>query len=216
MSFGARRGFFGLWLILALGLLLLLPFLMIAPSKNADTLYQLFDQHAQVQLLPTDKRLLAEGMSGFLSGQRETAQVTLRDKPAFSQKEQLHLQDVRALYALSDKVVMAGGGLMALGLALIILLKKPLLSAVNQAARAVLLLLLMVGFIALFDFTGLFRLFHLLAFDNELWLLNPATDLLIQLMPQGFFTDYLAKAALWPLLLLLFLSLRVPQKEKTP
>ena len=42
------------------------------------------------------------------------------------------------------------------------------------------------------DFDSLFILFHHLAFTNDLWLLNPATDLLIRLMPVAFFVHYAA------------------------
>ena len=40
---------------------------------------------------------------------------------------------------------------------------------------------------ALTDFDGFFTAFHRVAFDNEGWLLNPRTDLLIRLMPTEFF-----------------------------
>ena len=37
------------------------------------------------------------------------------------------------------------------------------------------------------NFDGLFITFHRLAFRNDLWLLNPRTDLLIRLMPETLF-----------------------------
>ena len=55
---------------------------------------------------------------------------------------------------------------------------------------------------ALIDFDGLFTTFHHLAFTNDLWLLDPRTDLLIRLMPEEFFIAYgVLGAALWLLLL---------------
>lgn len=39
------------------------------------------------------------------------------------------------------------------------------------------------------DFTKYFTYFHLLFFDNDLWILNPKTDLLINIVPEGFFRD---------------------------
>lgn len=38
-------------------------------------------------------------------------------------------------------------------------------------------------------FDTLFRQFHLLSFSNDFWLLNPRTDHLIQMFPQGFWFD---------------------------
>ena len=50
--------------------------------------------------------------------------------------------------------------------------------------------LLGAGAIAvLFGFDTLFEQFHLLSFSNDFWQLNPATDRLIQMFPQGFWFD---------------------------
>ena len=39
------------------------------------------------------------------------------------------------------------------------------------------------------DFTKYFTTFHHIFFDNDDWLLNPKTDLLINIVPEGFFRD---------------------------
>lgn len=39
------------------------------------------------------------------------------------------------------------------------------------------------------DFNRYFTLFHHIFFDNDLWLLNPDTDRLINIVPLGFFMD---------------------------
>ena len=57
---------------------------------------------------------------------------------------------------------------------------------------AVLLAIVLAAAWACADFDSLFVLFHRLAFTNNLWLLNPATDLLIRLMPLSFFITYAA------------------------
>ena len=38
-----------------------------------------------------------------------------------------------------------------------------------------------------FDFSKYFTLFHHIFFSNDLWILNPRTDLLIQMLPEEFF-----------------------------
>ena len=40
------------------------------------------------------------------------------------------------------------------------------------------------------DFESLFLLFHQVSFANDLWLMNPQTDLMIALMPESFFMWY--------------------------
>jgi len=49
---------------------------------------------------------------------------------------------------------------------------------------------------ATIDFHTLFTLFHKVFFTNNLWQLNPKQDLLLQLMPTGFFVDYAARIGL--------------------
>ena len=56
---------------------------------------------------------------------------------------------------------------------------------------------LILGIWALADFSGLFVTFHRVAFRNDGWLLNPKTDLLIRLMPTGFFTTLAVRVLLW-------------------
>ena len=46
----------------------------------------------------------------------------------------------------------------------------------------------LVGVIAL-NFDNAFVTFHLIFFDNDLWILDPAKSLLINIVPQEFFID---------------------------
>ena len=46
-----------------------------------------------------------------------------------------------------------------------------------------------VGILSLFGFQRLFVFFHLVSFDNDLWILDPTRDYLIMMFPQGFFFD---------------------------
>ena len=39
------------------------------------------------------------------------------------------------------------------------------------------------------DFSRYFIVFHQIFFDNDLWILNPATDMLINIVPEPFFMD---------------------------
>ena len=39
------------------------------------------------------------------------------------------------------------------------------------------------------DFHRYFMIFHEMFFTNDLWLLDPDTDLLIRMLPEGFFLD---------------------------
>ena len=46
------------------------------------------------------------------------------------------------------------------------------------------------------DFTQGFTAFHHIFFDNDLWILDPRTDLLINIVPEPFFVDTAARIGL--------------------
>jgi integral membrane protein (TIGR01906 family) len=50
-------------------------------------------------------------------------------------------------------------------------------------------LMLILGIGALFGFNDLFWQFHIISFSNDFWLLDPNTDYLVMLFPNGFWYD---------------------------
>ena len=57
-------------------------------------------------------------------------------------------------------------------------------------------LVLVVGLFALVGFDSLFLLFHQVSFTNDLWQLDPRTDYLLIMFPQGFWFDATMRVAL--------------------
>ena len=53
----------------------------------------------------------------------------------------------------------------------------------------------MIGIIST-DFSKYFIVFHKIFFNNDLWVLDPRTDMLINIVPEGFFFDTAARIAL--------------------
>lgn len=204
-------------LLLALALLLLLPRIVILPSQNAGALYGYFDRYARVDFggeRDAQLKNVSQTLASYLSFQTDSAQTMVMGEDAFSDKELHHLRDVRVLYALAVKLSWIGLALLLLVIAASLLKAQSLKSGavllfkrLRLAGALILLLLLLIGLYALLDFTGVFYAFHHLAFTNDLWLLNPQEDLLIQLMPEPFFTDYLARTMLPVFLGLLLVTL---------
>jgi integral membrane protein (TIGR01906 family) len=52
------------------------------------------------------------------------------------------------------------------------------------------------GVLSMLDFDNLFLEFHLLSFDNNLWILDPTKDNLLMMFPQGFWYDSAIRLAL--------------------
>ena len=59
------------------------------------------------------------------------------------------------------------------------------------------------GIWAAIDFNSAFNFFHRLLFTNDLWLLNPATDLLIRICPSSMFANMGLRIALRSAVILL-------------
>mgnify|MGYP003313164905 CR=1 FL=1 len=111
---------------------------------------------------------------------------------AFNQKEQQHMADVQELFALCQALTSIPLTLCA---SLILLQKANLTLLFKWFRRTLIAILAAVTLIiiaACIDFDSLFVLFHKVAFTNDLWLLDPRTDLLIRLMPIEFFVSYAA------------------------
>lgn len=167
-----------------------------------------------VGLTEEAQEALAGEIAQYLRGKRAELDVEAdvldlgtaetRRQPAFNARERAHMADVRGLLDLAGRL-MGALALTALiaATAAQIAMKK---SDGREAARACFTgtwagaLILAVPVLALAvwgaaDFTSLFWAFHSLAFTNDLWLLNPATDLLIRMMPEGLFVGLAASIA---------------------
>ena len=173
----------------------------------------------------------ARGITEYLAGQGDKVLVPGdggAGRPAFGEKENLHMEDVRQLIRLLSAVRL-GTGALFLGLAAVLWLRvrkewcgPALLRAAALGAGLWLLLGAGLTVLALSGFDSFFIGFHRLFFHNNLWLLNPQTDLLIALMPTPFFIWYggeilkklLPAAALAAVLILAVIILsRLPAKE---
>ncbi len=150
---------------------------------------------------PEDTRLPAEEykpvvemICDYLNGDTPVFQhiftVNGTEYAAFNQKEQHHMADVQDLFRLC---CCGGWSCAALVIALAIILRKDFpWRTVNRTLIAILAAVTALIILACVDFNSLFVLFHHIAFTNDLWLLNPQTDLLIRLMPLEFFISYAA------------------------
>ena len=142
---------------------------------------------------------MARMITAYLAGGTDTFQYSWTDADgvtylAFRENEQQHMADCRALFVLCRGVAMAAMAAVCVTLGACLALR-----AWRKAAQGflvgggcVLALAAALMLWGLIDFDSLFVLFHRLSFDNGLWLMDPAANLLIRLMPIRFFTTYAA------------------------
>ena len=51
----------------------------------------------------------------------------------------------------------------------------------------------LLGVVLATDFSNAFVTFHHIFFDNDLWILDPRVDMLVNIVPEGFFFDTAAR-----------------------
>lgn len=113
--------------------------------------------------------------------------------PIFNARETTHLADIRGLFHLFDRAWIL---LLPLAAMTVWLVRKPDSRGFAWGMGLGLLILgALAAYIAL-DFENAFILMHRLLFTNDLWLLNPNTDVLICLMPEPMFTFLAGRLAM--------------------
>lgn len=123
-------------------------------------------------------------------------------RPAFDERELAHLFDCYDLFALLRKVrtrlipwavLLIAGGAWLLGE------RKRIRRCALLSPLVLLVPLGAFGIWAAVDFDGAFTFFHRLLFSNDLWLLDPGTELLIRICPESMFMAMGLRIALWGL-----------------
>lgn len=180
-----------------------LAFILDGLGGSAPLMLQLMEQHAPAEStrLPEEHYpAMAEMITDYLSGREKTFQFSFADGEGvtyqcFNEKEQQHMADVKLLFDL-DRTVLLVSVVLLLLLVLaawgLRLHRRWIARGFLWGSLVVLFALTALAVWAAVDFDGLFILFHRLSFTNELWLLDPRTDLLIRLMPTTFFIHYAA------------------------
>ena len=153
----------------------------------------------------SDLQQIAGALKNYFNSKQEPLAIRSRifgeDRDLFNQREVLHMRDVKRLvwgiYALTalSVVYLAAAvvtGFLSHGRRFTEILAHRFLRGGGLTVG----LVLAVGVFALVGFDALFLMFHQLSFSNDLWQLDPRTDYLLILFPQGFWFDATMRVAL--------------------
>ena len=148
-----------------------------------------------------DVMRVTEEMMAYLRDDREDLVVETSvdgvEREFFNDREKLHMVDVKGLFM--GGLTLRRNSLILLAGAFIVLTimkanwKKLLPWSIIWGIGGFLGLLLVGGALIASDFHRYFFLFHEIFFDNDLWLLDPRTDLMIRMLPEGFFFDMVVR-----------------------
>lgn len=142
-----------------------------------------------------DLMTVTENMVDYLKNDRDSlsmqAIIDGSNEEVFGEREKSHMVDVKNMAILMHKVgVLCGLIACLILLAILVFQKKYLITlfkSVKYVFAAMMVLIISIGTLLVIDFDKYFTLFHETFFDNDLWLLDPNTDILINMVPEIFF-----------------------------
>ena len=180
------RFFLGIILSFSLMFIVLVTSIEIAAYSDFTFYEKEYNKYAvtnYVDISMSDLMNVTKNMMSYLKGDREKLSdikaniAGIPDTAFFNEREVAHMEDVRGLFV---GAVYLRYILIAVGILCIIavkLLKGKVFSFLSNV----------LTFGTLIE--KYFIIFHHIFFNNDLWMLDPATDNLINIVPQGFFMD---------------------------
>jgi integral membrane protein (TIGR01906 family) len=163
-----------------------------------DYAFDRYDAAESTGLSRTDLDAAGSALRDYFNNDEKTFyfEVTQNGLPTsiFNARETSHMEDVKSLFVLVNRAQEASVVYVLLyTVAFFIWAREGFVRQLAaQALMGLALGLLVVGgigVVAAFGFEAAFERFHTLAFSNDLWKLNPATDHLIQMFPEPFWRD---------------------------
>ena len=166
------------------------------------TKYQVLDSLPSMTM--EDLLQVTDEMMDYLKGDREDLHVMTvmggEEREFFNEREIAHMEDVQVLFL--QAMALRRLCLLVLILCLVLLpltkadIRRVLPSSICIGTGLFIAATAGLALIISSNFTKYFVIFHHIFFDNDLWILDPATDMLINIVPEGFFMDTAARIAL--------------------
>ena len=159
--------------------------------------YTKYNVAAAVDMEMDDLLDVTDEMMAYLKGKREDLHVPTivggEEREFFNEREIAHMEDVQGLFLGAIFLRRLCVGIIAASIILLVLAKsdiKHLLPKMICIGTGLFFFLIAaLSLIISTDFTKYFIIFHKIFFDNDLWILDPSTDLLINIVPEPFFMD---------------------------
>lgn len=191
-----------------IGIIIFIPLFLLLWSVEINTFnedyYEKSFKKNKVESI-TEKSLseLMEVADDLLDYLRDEADESILEAN-FNEREILHMIDVKVLfkygYILKDISLLVS--LVLIGYFLIRKKAEALGRTIFYGIFIWWGLIILLFILSLSDFNKYFTYFHLIFFNNDLWILNPRTDLLIQMLPLDFFMNIFKNIVLLFLLML--------------
>lgn len=124
-----------------------------------------------------------------------------KTREVFGEREKLHMVDVKDLFLRGYDLRNISALIALISLVAVLLLSnrkaRDLYQTLFLAGVIPIILMVVLSILLTIDFNKYFNYFHEIFFTNDLWLLNPETEVLIQMLPLGFFIDISSRVISW-------------------
>ncbi|MEG2783454.1 MAG: TIGR01906 family membrane protein [Lachnospiraceae bacterium] len=185
--------------------------------------YQKYDVTSELEMKLPEVMHVTKEMMSYLRGNRKNLVVETKvngnTREFFNDREKAHMKDVQHLFLGGLVLRRVAIGIFLLCILILVGSKGKicyLLTRAYQIGLGIFAILLgIVGYLFSQDFTTYFMKFHELFFTNDLWILDPETDLMIRMLPEEFFSDMVARIGIiFVVLLVAFLVGSIVIKKK--
>ena len=155
--------------------------------------YEKYDFYDTLHVSSEDLNQSIHVLLDYIEDNRDDIVVYIEEQEVFNDREKAHMVDVKNLYQKALKVMYVSIGA-AMGILFYFLLfEKRYLSFLTRGFLRVLYTVLMLlsffGIWIFTDFTSFWNWLHTLLFTNDLWLLDPRTSFMINMLPEIIFNQ---------------------------
>ncbi len=159
--------------------------------------YEKYDVLDDLNMEMDDVMDVTRHMMRYLKGKEDSLQITTvvngETQDFFNDQDIFHMGEVQTLFLMLYRLRVAALVLALLG-AVVLAATRSGLTKLFRTYQFCLAGFLgaaaILGIIVAVNFSEAFEIFHHLFFDNDLWLFDPRTDLMINMLPEGLFLDF--------------------------
>lgn len=163
--------------------------------------YEKYDVLSELDMTMEDTMHVTREMMAYLRGDRDELSVITtvegKEKDFFNEQDRFHMAEVRDLFIGGLDIRLGAAAAAVLCLLFLFFSRadwKKIISRCYQVALAIVgVLAILLGIAYAVDFNAVFVEFHHIFFDNDLWLFDPAEDYMIRMLPEGLFSDMVAR-----------------------
>lgn len=194
---------------LSLVIMILLNAVALAIFGNMEYFRKEFEKYnvtQNVDMEMDDIMYVMDELMDYLHGDREELEDIVTDvngetRDFFSEREKIHMADCKVLFDAGFTLRTVCTVIFILSVLALTVAKKfdirSLIKTSGAVAACITAAAGVIGIAAMIDFDACFVMFHELFFNNDLWLLDPAEDLVINILVEPFFADIALKIALY-------------------